>query len=109
MTPDRDQIIARFRRAVNMTAEELEDWLSTDASRAVGDKRGGGESIGHASGRRIVDLLWTEPEAYTAGDLAHMRRVHGYVARHTAQRPPGDVTDTRWRHSLMNWGHDPLK
>ncbi|MER5294490.1 DNA-binding protein, partial [Streptomyces pharetrae] len=25
-----------------------------------------------------------------------------------AQRPSGDVRDTRWRHSLMNWGHDPL-
>ncbi len=23
-------------------------------------------------------------------------------------RPDGDVTGTRWRYSLMNWGHDPL-
>jgi hypothetical protein len=37
-----------------------------------------------------------------------MRKVVGYVRRHLAQRPPGDVRDTRWRHSLMNWGHDPL-
>ena len=42
-------------------------------------------------------------------DYAHMRKVIGYVHRHTAQRPGGDVTDTRWRYSLMNWGHDPLK
>jgi hypothetical protein len=28
---------------------------------------------------------------------------------HLAQRPEGDVEDTRWRYSLMNWGHDPLK
>jgi hypothetical protein len=33
----------------------------------------------------------------------------GDVHRHLAQRPAGDVTDTKWRYSLMNWGHDPLK
>ena len=42
-------------------------------------------------------------------DLAHMRKVVGYVHRHSAQRPKGDVEDTHWRYSLMNWGHDPLK
>ncbi len=26
-----------------------------------------------------------------------------------AQRPSGDVRDSTWRHSLMNWGHDPLR
>jgi len=30
------------------------------------------------------------------------------VARHKAQRPENIVT-SRWRYSLMNWGHDPLK
>jgi hypothetical protein len=33
----------------------------------------------------------------------------GHVRRHTAQRPGGDVTETAWRYSLMNWGHDPLE
>jgi hypothetical protein len=37
-----------------------------------------------------------------------MHKVVGYVHRHLAQRPSGDVTDTAWRYSLMNWGHDPL-
>jgi hypothetical protein len=37
-----------------------------------------------------------------------MRKVVGYVARHKAQRPENMVT-SRWRYSLMNWGHDPLK
>ena len=40
-------------------------------------------------------------------DAAHMRTVVGYIHRHLAQRPSGDVTDSRWRSSLMNWGHDP--
>ena len=38
-----------------------------------------------------------------------MRKVVGYVHRHLAQRPRDDVRNTRWRYSLLNWGHDPLK
>ncbi|HEY0424718.1 MAG TPA: DUF3140 domain-containing protein, partial [Rhodopila sp.] len=44
----------------------------------------------------------------TDDDVADMRKVIGYVHRHLAQRPQGDVSDTRWRKSLMNWGHDPV-
>jgi hypothetical protein len=29
--------------------------------------------------------------------------------RHLAQRPSGDVSESAWRYSLMNWGHDPSK
>ena len=38
-----------------------------------------------------------------------MRKVVGYVHRHLAQRPRGDVTGTRWRYSLLNWGNEPLR
>lgn len=47
--------------------------------------------------------------AGSSDDAAHMRKVVGHVHRHLAQRPSGDVTDTDWRYSLMNWGHDPKK
>jgi hypothetical protein len=106
---DADDIRRDFHDAVTMTASELSDWLETDESRSVGQKKdGGGESTGHESGRRIVDLLHTKKDDLTDDDLAHMKKVTGYVARHRAQRPSGDVTDTAWRYSLMNWGHDPL-
>ncbi|MEV5645237.1 DUF3140 domain-containing protein [Streptomyces flaveolus] len=97
-----------FRELVNMTPAELEKWLATDASRDAGQHKDGGESTGHASGRRIVDILRAKKNDLTDDDYEHMRKVVGYVRRHLAQRPSGDVTDTRWRHSLMNWGHDPL-
>lgn len=42
-------------------------------------------------------------------DIAHMRKVNGYVHRHLAQRLRGDTADSQWRYSLMNWGHDPEK
>ena len=44
----------------------------------------------------------------SADDYAHMRKVVGYIARHSAQRPENIYT-SRWRYSLMNWGHDPVK
>jgi hypothetical protein len=94
-----------------MTPEELEAWLGTADSRSVGWKGSDGnqdESVGHASGRRIVELLRTPPSELAEDDLAHMRKVVGYVRRHLAQRPANPVT-SRWRYSLMNWGHDPLK
>ena len=101
-----DEVWDDWKDAVTMTASELERWLETRESRSVG--QGEGESTGHKSGRRIVDILRTNKSDLTDDDVAHMRKVVGYVHRHTAQRPEGDVTDTAWRYSLMNWGHDPL-
>jgi hypothetical protein len=99
-----------FAGAVNLSPKELEDWLETEASRSVGWTRSGeDEAIGHQSGRRIIELKQKKVDQLTSDDYAHMRKVIGYVHRHTAQRPEGDVTDTPWRYSLMNWGHDPLK
>ncbi|MEV6488968.1 DUF3140 domain-containing protein [Actinoplanes sp. NPDC051633] len=98
-----------FKDAVNMTPAELEKWLETEESQKVGQKNGGGESVGHDSGRKIVKILRTKKADLTEADLAHMRKVVGYVHRHLKQRPSGDVEDTAWRWSLMNWGHDPLK
>lgn len=106
---DQDDTRAEFDDAVNMTAQEIKDWLETDESKQVGQKDGGGESTGHASGRRIVAILGTKKAELSDDDIEHMAKVVGYVKRHLAQRPDGDVTDTRWRHSLMNWGHDPEK
>lgn len=98
-----------FRETVNMTATELERWLATEQSQSVGQKRDGDESTGHASGRRIVDILRANRSDLTGDDFAHMRKVVGYAKRHLAQRPKGNVDESAWRYSLMNWGHDPTK
>lgn len=108
---DRDKVYREFGAAVNMAPAELEAWLETEESRKVGwkgpDGKGGGESVGHASGRRILGILRTRKAELTDDDFAHMRKVVGYVRRHLAQRPQNEVT-SRWRYSLMNWGHDPI-
>lgn len=98
-----------FHEAVNMTAAELEKWLASDESKSVGQKSAGGESTGHESGRHIVTILKAKKSELSDDDYAHMRKVVGYTRRHLAQRPSGDISDTAWRYSLMNWGHDPVK
>jgi hypothetical protein len=110
--PDRDadaEIRAAFGEYVNMTATELEQWLQTEQSQRSGQHKDGGESTGHESGRAIVEILRTKKADISEDDERQMRRVVGYVKRHLAQRPSGDVEETTWRYSLMNWGHDPLK
>ena len=104
---DRQQIIGEFEDSVNMTRKELEEWLGTDESKSVG--QGEGESKGHESGRRIVKLLEKNKSDLTDDDVDHMKRVDAYVKRHLGQGPKGDVENSNWRYSLMNWGHDPLK
>ncbi|MDQ4031695.1 MAG: DUF3140 domain-containing protein [Actinomycetota bacterium] len=106
---DQRQTRADFDDAVNMSGKEMERWLDTEESKSVGQSDDGGESKGHHSGRQIVKIKATKVVDLTDDDYRHMRKVAGYVHRHLAQRPKGDVTDTKWRYSLMNWGHDPLK
>ena len=100
---------AEFDEAVNMGPDELREWLDTDESQAVGQKDGGGESKGHEMGRHILEIR-AAAEDLSDEQLAQMRKVVGYVHRHLAQGPPKeDAEHSRWRYSLMNWGHDPLR
>ncbi|RYY96325.1 MAG: DUF3140 domain-containing protein [Comamonadaceae bacterium] len=103
------EVRTEFHRAVNMTPAQLERWLDSDESRAVGITHDGEhESVGHQSGRRIVQLLRKKAADLDDDDLAHMRKVIGYVHRHLKQKP-AHPEHSRWRASLMNWGHDPMK
>jgi Protein of unknown function (DUF3140) len=109
MDKDKKLIIKDFHTAVNMSPRQLENWLETEDSQKVGQKDGNQESIGHKSGKCIVELLQKKQSEYSDDDIAHMQRVISYVSRHSAQRPSGDIKNTHWRFSLMNWGHDPAQ
>ncbi len=114
---ERKEIAHAFRQAVNMTPAALRKWLDTEESQSVGMTSGGekvtdpdqGEAVGHKMGRTILAIHAKTAAELDDDDYAAMRKVVGYVHRHSRQRPDGDVADTRWRKSLMNWGHDPLK
>ncbi len=51
MAKSDEQVVEEFDEAVNMSSEELEEWLETEESKEVGQKDGEGESKGHESGR----------------------------------------------------------
>ena len=108
------KIYAEFNDAVNMTPAELETFLDSDDSKRVGwkgeDGQGSGESVGHKSGKRIVEIKRKKKADLDDDDYAHMKKVTGYVHRHLAQGGPAeDKEHSDWRYSLMNWGHDPEK
>lgn len=120
---DNNEVIAEFNDYVNMTASELEKWLKSDDSNSAGWPKDGdknGESVGHDSGRQIVEILKSNPEKdadkYTDDQLQHMRKVAAYCKRHLAQeaagnkeKDPEEVKETKSYISLKNWGHDFLK
>lgn len=92
-----------------MPATEHEEWLTSRESASVGTRQPGQTlSVGQLAGMRTLDLLAVPDEDWNQADIAHARRVVGYVRRHRAQWPAGDVSTRRWRHALRNWGHDPL-
>lgn len=109
MSDDNETIYQDFKESVNMAPKELEEWLESDESKSVGDSSEG-ESTGHQSGRRIVEIKRKRKADLNDNDYSHMKKVNQYVARHLKQPPKKeDKKTSRWRYSLMNWGHDPLK
>ncbi len=108
-TEEKQSIYHSFRGLVNMSPAVLEKWLKTPESKEVGWDSGDGESVGHKSGARIILLLKKKKTELTTPDYKHMQKVVGYIKRHTAQKPAGDDSETRWNYSLKNWGYDYKK
>ena len=106
---EKKDIRSQFDEVVTMTASQLAKWLDTDESKSVGQtKEGNDESIGHQSGKKIIDILHKKVADYSDDDYEHMQKVVSYVRRHSAQEPK-EVADSNWLYSLKNWGHDPEK
>ena len=99
-----------------MSASELESWLKSSDSKSSGWAKSdnSGESIGHESGRKIIQILHNnpnkEPSKYSNADIQHMRRVAAYNKRHLAQEEKAKQdTSSKSYKSLKNWGHDAQK
>ncbi|KAK3392026.1 hypothetical protein B0T20DRAFT_422883 [Sordaria brevicollis] len=116
MVKDTETVIQEFTELVNMDPDELEEWLGTEASLSTGWPKsdGSGESIGHESGRKIVQILRhnpeKDPEAFEEHEIQHMRKVVSYCKRHLAREENSKRNpESRSYRSLKNWGHDALK
>ena len=108
-TEEQEEIYQEFKDNINVPPSEIEDWLDTDESKSVGIDSGDGESKGRKSAKRIIEIRRKNKDELTKDDYSHMKKVNAYVKRHSAQKPSGDIEDSNWRYSLMNWGHDPMK
>lgn len=83
---DQNTVVKEFNELVNMTAAELKKWLKSDDSQSAGwpkdDEKGEGESVGHDSGRKIIEILESnpdkDPEKYSEDHIDHMRKVVAY-------------------------------
>ena len=106
---DEAAVYKEFNELVNMTVAGLKKWLQTKESKEVGWDSGDGESVGHKSGEKIIHILEKNKKDLTAADYKHMQKVVGYIKRHSAQKPEGNLEETNWNYSLKNWGHDYAK
>ncbi|TKA50104.1 hypothetical protein B0A49_11259 [Cryomyces minteri] len=113
---DNDTVIKEFNELVNMNADELTEWLGSDESAGSGWSKddGSGETIGHESGRKIIEILKKnpkkDPQEYEQEDVDHMRKVVAYCKRHLAQEEKAKQdTNSKSYKSLKNWGHDAQK
>ncbi|KAK5124113.1 hypothetical protein LTR85_001816 [Meristemomyces frigidus] len=114
-----------FNELVNMSPDELQEWLGSEESAGSGWSKddGSGETIGHESGRKIIQILEKnpkkDPSKYDEEDVQHMRKVAAYCKRHLAQegKAKQDPNSKSAKRTVMpsildrlkNWGHDPQK
>ncbi|CRK04211.1 hypothetical protein BN1708_009636, partial [Verticillium longisporum] len=102
MVKPKEEVISEFNSLVNMTASDLETWLKSDDANSAGwpkdDADGDGETVGHESGRKIVEILKANPDRkedkYTDEQVEHMRKVVAYCKRHLAQEAKGNEEKT---------------
>ncbi|WP_394328517.1 DUF3140 domain-containing protein [Nocardiopsis flavescens] len=101
-----DAVWNAFHTAVNMTGEELREWLLTDASGEEAFERPGPGLGVSARGEEVVAVLRKRRTDLTGSDVDLMEQVADHVNRLLAE-PRRE--DAGWRRSLMSVGHDPLR
>jgi len=102
-----EQLWQNFHLVVNMTSRELTAWLAVQGagedSEELPDKAG--SHLGH----RVVEILGKRKADLTTDDVEVMEKVVDRVASQRRDDLEPTAGDDRWRHRLMNVGHDPLR
>jgi hypothetical protein len=103
-----DELWTEFHRVVNMSSQELRDWLMTRSAGEDGAVEPG-THVGTPTGEEVLSILGKRRTDLTADDERVMRNV---VQRVTEQRRDDlepTAGEAHWRYRLMSMGHDPLK
>lgn len=108
---DEDKLWKEFTDTQNMSLSELESWLDTDASKNAGKEMENGETVGHAAGRSLVEILRKDREELTQANWDRIQQTVGVYHQkiHPSQMPSGDVEGSDWYKALKNWGYDHLE
>ncbi|MBB1243939.1 DUF3140 domain-containing protein [Streptomyces durbertensis] len=102
-----DALWEEFHRVVNMTSQELSEWLRTDS--AAEDAEELPERSGTPDGRSVLAVLQKRRTDLTGEDLRVMREVVREVGEQRRDDLEPVAGQEHWRHRLMRLGHDPLK
>ena len=54
-------------------------------------------------------VTWKSHGGNAEGEVLRRITEDTELAGRKPQKPSGAVSDSPWRYSLMNWGHDPTK
>lgn len=105
--PEVEQLWRDFHSCVNMTSEQLRDWLLTRGS-GPESFTGDPDLDLPQPGRRILAVLRKRKVDLTRTDIETMREAVDQIQALLAARPANGATDDEWRHALLDRGHDPL-
>ncbi|MDW5325929.1 DUF3140 domain-containing protein [Plantactinospora sp. KLBMP9567] len=105
--PEVEQLWQDFHSRVNVTSEQLRNWLLTQGS---GEQAFGADpDLGLPEpGRQILAVLGKRKVDLTDGDIQLMRETVAEIQDLIDTRPPAGATDEEWRRALLDLGHDPL-
>jgi hypothetical protein len=106
---DVDRLWQQFHAAVNMSSEELREFLLADAAGADGAFPDQPDLGVDPEGRGILRVLAKRKVDLTDDDLDLMERVIEEVSNLLAVRTTVGLNDSLWRRDLMTLGHDPMR
>jgi hypothetical protein len=107
--PEVDRLWDEFHSLVTMSSEELRRWLLADA--AGEEAFPARPDLGLSpEGNQVLQVLGKRKLDLTDHDIGVMRRTVDQILDLLAARAAvGGPADERWRHDLMDLGHDPFK
>jgi Protein of unknown function (DUF3140) len=105
--PEVDRLWQDFHGRVNMTSEQLRSWLLTQGS---GEEAFTGDPDLDVPepGRQILAVLRKRKGDLTRVDVEVMREAVDRIRELLDARPPEGNADEKWRHALLDLGHDAL-
>ena len=103
-----DDLWSEFHRVVNMTSQELREWLMTRSAGEDGAVEPG-THVGTPTGEEVLGILGKRRTDLTADDERVMRSVVRRVTEQRRDDMEPTAGEAHWRYRLMSMGHDPLK